>query len=370
MALDDLFSEPPHLAERRELPLVTQLIERYARERPFDGAEVVFGHLLVRNSMVVAEAAWRGGARLTFAEAHPSPAEAPVRADLLRHGIRVLPPELAVRQGEWFLDVGAVLGRRRTPRGAAEVTRSGIHYYQDLVCPVVSADDCRAKLIEGFFGTGDGFVRAWRQLVPGRPLEGRTVVVFGYGKIGRGVAHRLRGVPMRVTVAETDPSARRRAASEGFTSVPSAGEELRRGLEQAEVVIAVTGHAGVIGRSLPAEWLRANRPVLVNLGAEDEFGPPFCDDEILGGRELPLNFHLARPTLNRYVDPPLAAHLLALEALLRDPQGWSAGVHPLPEAMDTWILRAWRSAWPGEDLTGIAEALDLPGDSASDARSV
>lgn len=370
MALDDLFSEPPHLAERSELPLLTRLIERYARERPFDGAEVVFGHLLVRNSMVVAEAAWRGGARLTFADAHPSPADAPVRADLLRHGVRVMPLEQAVRRGEWFLDVGAVLGRRRTPRGAAEVTRSGIHYYQDLACPVVSADDCRAKLIEGFFGTGDGFVRAWRQLLPDRPLEGLAAVVFGYGKIGRGVAHRLRRVPMRVTVAEADPSALRRAGSEGFDIVPSAGEELRRRLELAQVVIAVTGRAGVIGRSIPAAWLRASRPALVNLGAEDEFGPPFGDDEILGGRELPLNFHLARPTRNRYVDPPLAAHLLALEALLRDPNGWKAGVHPLPEKMDSWILRTWRAAWPQEDLTGIAEALRLPGDGGADARDV
>jgi adenosylhomocysteinase len=361
MPLGDLFAEPAHLTERDELPLLRALIERYRRARPFDGATVVFGHLLVRNSMVVAEAAWRGGAELVFAEAHPSPAEAPVRADLARHGVRVLPAAEAARAGEWFLDVGAVLGRCRLPRGAAEVTRSGVHYYRQLGCPVISADDCRAKRIEGFFGTGDGFLRAWRQLLPQRPLEGLAVVIFGYGKIGRGVSHCLRRLPMRVTVVEADEAARRRAAQEGFTTAPSAGPDLQRALAQADVVISVTGVAGVIGRSVPAEWLRAGGATLVNLGAEDEFGPAFRDEEILGGRSLPLNFHLARPTLNRYVDPPLAAHLLALEALLRDPSAWSPGVHPLPAAMDEGLLRAWRAAWPDEDLTGIAEELGLPG---------
>lgn len=370
MALEDLFAEPAQLAERAELPLLRALIDRTTREKPFAGATVVFGHLLVRNSMVVAEAAWRGGARLIFSQAHPSPAEAPVLADLARHGVRVLPPTEAARAGEWFLDVGAVLGRCRVPRGAAEVTRSGVHYYRQLDCPVVSADDCRAKRIEGFFGTGDGFVRAWRQLLPERPLEGLAAVVFGYGKIGRGIAHRLRQVPMRLTVAEVDQAARRRAAEEGFATTPAEGPDLQRALAQADVVIAVTGRAGVIGRTLPAEWLRANRPVLVNLGAEDEFGPPFTDDEILGGRGLPLNFHLARPTLNRYVDPPLAAHLLALEALLRDPGAWPPGVHPLPASMDEWLLREWRAAWPAEDLTGIADELDLPGDGPSVRRAV
>jgi len=115
----------------------------------------------------------------------------------------------------------------------------------------------------------------------------------------------------------------------------------------------------VIGASYPPAWFRRPRTVLVNLGAEDEFGPPFGDDEILGGHHLPLNFHLAQPTLNRYVDPPLAAHLLALEALVRQPERWTPGVHPLPAEMDAWVVGSWRAAWPDEDLTGIAEELGI-----------
>jgi adenosylhomocysteinase len=105
-------------------------------------------------------------------------------------------------------------------------------HYQGLPCPVVSADDCRAKRIEGFFGTGDGFVRAWRQLRPEVPLEGKAVVIFGYGKIGRVVAHILRRLPMRVCVADLDPQAFRRAEAEDFDVV------LARPARELEQVLA------------------------------------------------------------------------------------------------------------------------------------
>jgi adenosylhomocysteinase len=321
---------------------------------------VVCGHLLVRNSVVVVEALWRGGAEIVLARAHPSPAEAPVLADLRRHGVPVLDVDEAAAGGDWFLDVGAVLGRRRIPRGAAEVTRTGVLHYLSIPCPVVSADDCRSKRIEGFFGTGEGFLRAWRKLRPDEPLEGRSVVLFGFGKIGRGIAHRLRRLPLDVTVVEADDAAQQRARRDGFACISARPEpRLEQALAAADIVISVTGRPGVISATYPPAWFRHGRPVLVNLGAEDEFGPSFGDEEILGGRELPLNFHLDQPTLNRYVDAPLAAHLLALEALTRDPDRWPVGVHPLPREMDAWVIGSWRAAWPDEDLTGIAEDLGL-----------
>ncbi len=360
MGFADLFQEPAYAAEKRDLPILRALIDRYTRERPFEGAPVVFGHLYVWNSIPLVEALVRGGAHLVLADAHPSPAAVPVRERLEYHGLPVLPVEQAVRAGEWFLDVAAVLGRARTPRGAAEVTRTGVLHYAGIPCPVVSADDSRSKRIEGFYGTGEGFLRAWGQLRPDDPLEGKHLVLFGYGKIGRGVAHRLRSGGAKVTVADTDEAARERARAEGFAAVDGrASADLQSRLATADIVVAVTGRPGILSRALPPDWLRGHRPVLVNLGAEDEFGPAFEDEEILGGRDLPLNFHLPRPTENRYVDPPLAAHLLALEALLANPASFPPGIHPLPPSLDAWVIEQWRRAWPQEDLTGIGGELGL-----------
>jgi adenosylhomocysteinase len=277
---------------------------------------------------------------------------------LRRLDIPVWPVDEAVRRGDLFFDVGAVLGRQRTPAAAAEVRRTGVLHYRSIPCPVVSADDCRAKRIEGFFGTGESFLRAWNQFRPAEPLRGKRLVLFGYGKIGRGVAHHTRRAGMQVTVIDLNPAACRRAQAEGFEALPaSEGRRLRRALARAQVVIAVTGQPGAIGRTVPAEWLRAAHPTLVNLGAEDEYGPQFAEAEILGGRSVPLNFHLEEPTLNRYVDPPLAAHLLALEAAVYSAE--SPGVRPLPKAMDEWVLRTWRAAWPSEDLRGLGDQLSL-----------
>jgi adenosylhomocysteinase len=233
-------------------------------------------------------------------------------------------------------------------------------HYTGIDCPVVSADDCRAKRIEGFYGTGDGFLRAWAQLRPETPIAGKRVVQFGYGKIGRGVAQRARAAGAELLVVEVAEDARTRAEAEGFATLDAdTGAELQKALKEAEIIIAVTGVPGALGRALPADWLRAGGATLVNLGAEDEYGPEFGEDEILGGKRAPLNFVLAQPTLNRYVDAPLAAHVLALEAWLQAPEAYGPGVHPLPAEMDDWLVTEWRRHWPEEDLTGIGEELGL-----------
>lgn len=358
MSLPGLFTSPRFWQEAAGMPVTRAVSWRMRRLRPFAGRTVVFGHQLVWNSIVVAEALWRGGARVIFTDAHLSPASRSVIETMHRFDVPIHPAQQAALRGGLFFDVGAVLGRLRVPEAAAEATRTGVLHYRSIPCPVVSADDCRAKRIEGFFGSGEAFLRAWHHFRPDDPLAGKRLVLFGFGKIGRGVAHRTRAAGVQVTVIDLSPRACLRAQAEGFVAmIASEHRSLRRALALAEVVVAVTGRPGGIGHTVPAEWLRAAHPVLVNLGDEDEYGPQFAEEEILGGRSLPLNFHLEEPTLNRYIDPPLAAHVLALEAVVS--QNSSGGIRPLPKAMDEWIVSTWRAAWPREDLRGIGKQLGL-----------
>jgi adenosylhomocysteinase len=361
MSLEQFFSDPANAAEKQTLPVLRALTERYADEKPFAGLKVALGYLLVRNSMIVFEAVWRGGAEIVIADAFASPATAPVLADLARYDVPVYSIAEAVKQTDLYMDINCTLGRVKAPRAAVEITRTGVHHYEHIACPVVSADNCRAKKIEGFFGTGDGFRRAWEQLRPGDPLAGKRSVQFGYGKIGRGVAFQTRKAGMQISVVDPSLEARAKAEDDGFAALDfAAAPALEQALSRADVVISVTGIPDIHSVSeVPAAWFRANQSVLVNLGAQDEFGPEFYDEEILGGRAIPLNFHLAQPTLNRYVDPPLAAHVLALEALVGGLPGLENGVHPLPLEMDAWLLQTWRASWPDEDLTGIGEELGL-----------
>ncbi|MBN2502592.1 MAG: hypothetical protein JXB38_17560 [Anaerolineales bacterium] len=361
MSLEQFFADPANVAEKQSLPVLRALTERYADEKPFAGLKVALGYLLVRNSMIVFEAVWRGGAEIVIADAFASPATAPVLADLARYDVPVYSVEQAVEQTDLYMDINCVLGRVKAPAAAVEITRTGVHHYEQIACPVVSADNCRAKKIEGFFGTGNSFGRAWNQLRPGDSLAGKRSVQFGYGKIGRGVAFQIRKAGMAVTVVDPSPAARAKAEADGFVALDfEAVPALQKALGQADVIISVTSIPDIHSASeVPAAWFRANRPVLVNLGAQDEFGADFADAEILGGREIPLNFHLAQPTLNRYVDPPLAAHVLALETLVQQRADLENGIHPLPPEMDAWLLQTWRASWPDEDLTGIGEELGL-----------
>jgi adenosylhomocysteinase len=358
-SLQTYFELPGHEQERAQLPILAELIDRYRHETPFHGQTVVFGHVLARNSLVMVEAMVAGGAEVVLSDAHDAPGARQVRADLAQLSIPVLPVDQAVQQAGLYLDVAAVLARAKAPLAAAEVTRTGVLHYLTVDVPVVSADDARSKLIEGFYGTGESFLRAWQLLRPEDPLPGKRLVTFGYGKIGRGVAFRARAGGLAVTVFDRDDGARARARGDGFAALaPGQTEAVELALERADIVIAVTGVAGAVGSSVPVEWLRQGA-VLVNLGADDEYGPAFGDDEVLGGKIPPLNFHLPQPTLNRYVDAPLSAHLLALEHLVKQRASLPAGVHPLPAALDRWVIERWRMHQPTEDLTGIGPDLGL-----------
>jgi hypothetical protein len=160
-----------------------------------------------------------------------------------------------------------------------------------------------------------------------------------------------------VTVVDISTAALQRATAEGFETVEAApNKALQVALAKADIVLGVTGVPGAVGRLVPPAWLRANNPVLTVMGYE-EFGPEFSESEILGGQHIPLNYYLKHPTLNRYIDATLAAQVLALEELVRYSEHYLPGIHPLPEAIDRWLLDSWRVLWPDEDLTGIEEDL-------------
>jgi adenosylhomocysteinase len=359
MGLEAILASPAYRVERKDLRVIGAVIERFADERPLAGVRVVISHLLAWNSLSMVEALWRAGARLVLCNGYPSPRTDALFAELEHNAWPVLPIEQAVRSGDYFVDAGGVLGRLWTPRAAAEITRTGELYYAEVPCPVISIDRSRVKRFEDYLGTGESFVRAWREVMPRDPLAGKRLVQFGYGKVGRGVAQHARRAGMTVTIVDPDTAARARAEKAGLFALDNqASPGLRHALARADVVIGVTGVPGAVGRTVPADWLRANRPALVNIGF-DEFGPAFGEAEYAGGRSIPINFNLARPTRNCYIDPALAAQVLAVEALVCHADEFPVGIHSLPAEIDRWVLDTWRRVWPEEDVAGVEAELDL-----------
>jgi adenosylhomocysteinase len=112
-----------------------------------------------------------------------------------------------------------------------------------LKFPVLAVNESETKhMFDNRYGTGqssiDAIIRSTNIL-----LAGRTVVVFGYGWCGRGVASRARGMGANVIVTEIDPTRALEALMEGYLVMP--------GLEAAslgDIFITVTGNVNVIDR--------------------------------------------------------------------------------------------------------------------------
>jgi len=107
-------------------------------------------------------------------------------------------------------------------RGVSEETTTGVHrLYQmkeagKLLVPAINVNDSVTKSkFDNLYGCreslADGIKRATDVMV-----AGKVAVVCGYGDVGKGSAHSLRGFGARVIVTEIDPINALQAAMEGF----------------------------------------------------------------------------------------------------------------------------------------------------------
>ena len=132
-------------------------------------------------------------------------------------------------------------------RGVSEETTTGVHrLYQmmeagKLLVPAINVNDSVTKSkFDNLYGCreslADGIKRATDVMV-----AGKVAVVCGYGDVGKGSAHSLRGFGARVIVTEIDPINALQAAMEGF-EVTTVEDTLGRG----DIYVTTTGNKDVI----------------------------------------------------------------------------------------------------------------------------
>jgi adenosylhomocysteinase len=132
-------------------------------------------------------------------------------------------------------------------RGVSEETTTGVHrLYQlhekgKLLVPSVNVNDSVTKSkFDNLYGCreslADGLKRATDVMI-----AGKVSLVCGYGDVGKGCAHSLRGFGSRVIVTEVDPINALQAAMEGFevNTVESA-------LAEADIYVTTTGNCDVL----------------------------------------------------------------------------------------------------------------------------
>jgi adenosylhomocysteinase len=221
---------------------------------------------------------------------------------------------------------------------------------------VLAANEARAeRALNDRHGTGqsaiDGIVRASHVL-----LAGHTLVVIGYGWAGQGVAERARGAGAAVIVCEVDPLRALEARMAGYEVMP-----VEQAAERGDVFVTVTDSRRVL-RGEHFERMK-DGALLANAGHFDveidleelealaggsgrEVRPLVRQYELRGGRRLNLlaegrvvNLAAAEGHPAAVMDVSFALQALCVEELIRRGGELTAGVHPVPAAIDREVAR-------------------------------
>ncbi|HXT13290.1 MAG TPA: adenosylhomocysteinase [Candidatus Angelobacter sp.] len=132
-------------------------------------------------------------------------------------------------------------------KGVSEETTTGVHrLYQmleqgKLLVPAINVNDSVTKSkFDNLYGCreslADGIKRATDVMI-----AGKVAVVCGYGDVGKGSAHSLRGFGARVIVTEIDPINALQAAMEGFEVTT-----LEDTLGMGDIYVTTTGNCDII----------------------------------------------------------------------------------------------------------------------------
>lgn len=285
--------------------------ERWEATRPFTGLTVLDATPLFRNTLLKHACLRAAGAEVWVGYGRTMPYDSAVAAHLAEFGLRE-PDAARLAQGfDVVLDCAGAFADVPARLGRAELTRSGAMRYAHCPEPVFLADAGRIKTFETALGTGDGLVRGLAHVGFGS-LCGKRAIVFGCGKVGRGILFRLMREGAEAVVvdcAEVCPP-------RGVSLVPLADHAaVARLLARADVVVTATGVRHALAGKVGAAALIRSPAALANMGVEDEFGPDVPAARVLN-HKAPLNFLLDDPTQMRYIDPTMALHNAAVAYLL------------------------------------------------------
>lgn len=211
---------------------------------------------------------------------------------------------------------------------------------ESLPCPVVALNDAPLKQeFDNLYGTGqntiDGILRATNILI-----AGKTVVVAGFGWVGRGIAHRMRGHGANVIVTEVDATRALHAYYDGYRVMAMADA-----LTLGDVFVTATGCNEVIGENHFAQL--KDGAILVNSGHFD------VEVNVASLERAAVGKNLIRPNLMEY-----SLHNGRRVFLLADGRlvGQSAAEASPADVMDlTFTLMALTVEWIAQNRNAMRE---------------
>ena len=368
----------------REMPVIAQIRERFASEKPLKGIRVAACLHVTSETANLMLALRDGGADVRLTASNPLSTQDDVAAALaIEYGIPTYAikgesnetyyqhiqeaisnrPQMTMDDGA---DVVAVLHKERRDLlgdivGGTEETTTGVIRLKALAksgqleYPIVAVNEANTKhFFDNRYGTGqstlDGVIRATNLL-----LAGKNLVVAGYGWCGKGVAMRARGMGAQVIVTEIEPLRALEAVMDGFRVMPIA-----EAAPIGDVFITVTGDVNVI--DVPSFETMKSGAIMANSGHFDaeinlkalggmaesrETLKPYVEEYTLAdGRKLVVlaegrlvNLGAAEGHPASVMDMSFANQALSAEYMVNNHQNLEKRVYDVPKEIDDEIAR-------------------------------
>ncbi len=368
----------------REMPVLKQIRDRFAKEKPFEGIRLVACSHITTETAHLAIALKAGGADALLIASNPLSTQDDVAASLVAdHEIPIFAikgedddtykrhveialdhrPNIIIDDGS---DVVATLVKDRKNQlsdiiGTTEETTTGIVRLRAMLndgvlsFPAMNVNDADTKhFFDNRYGTGqstlDGIIRATNVL-----LAGKCIVVAGYGWCGKGAALRARGMGGNVIVTEIDPIRAIEAVMDGFRVLPMA-----EAASHGDLFITVTGNKHVI-RPEHFDAMKDGAMVcnsghfdieidLKSLGAKasevkevrnftQEYKLPSGKSVVVLGEGRLINLSAAEGHPSAVMDMSFANQALACEYLVKNKGKLEPGLYSIPEDVDKDIAR-------------------------------
>lgn len=253
----------------RHMPVLNAIGDRFEREKPFAGRKIALSIHLEAKTAYLVKTLVRGGAELFVTGSNRLSTQDAVCAALVDDGITVnaihgaseeetvalwketlsCHPDIVIDDGSDLINL--LLGDCKPYAdriiGGCEETTSGVQRLRGweasgrLTFPVMAVNDARCKcFFDNTYGTGQ---TVWDAIMRTTNLQmnGKTVVVAGYGYCGRGVAKVARGLGAQVIVTEIDPVKSVLAIMDGYRAM-----SMEEAAPLGDIFVTVTACCDVI----------------------------------------------------------------------------------------------------------------------------
>ena len=384
ISLADWGRKEIEMAEK-EMPGLMALRAEYGKSKPLKGARIAGSLHMTIQTAVLIETLIELGADVRWSSCNIFSTQDHAAAAIAAKGIPVFAWKgETLEEYDWCLEQTVTFGKE-TPNmilddggdltklihekypemlkgiyGVSEETTTGVHRLYEmhkagkLMIPAFNVNDSVTKAkFDNLYGCreslADGIKRATDIMV-----AGKVVVVAGYGDVGKGSAHSMRGLGARVLITEIDPICALQAAMEGFQVVT-----METAAPIADIFVTATGNVNIItdkhfkvmkdeaivcnighfDNEIDIAWLEKNTKELNIKPQVDKFIFPDGRAIVVLARGRLVNLGCATGHPSFVMSSSFTNQTLAQIELFTKKGQYPVGVHVLPKFLDEKVAR-------------------------------